>query len=222
MVVDVAGVDKSADGAELLDAAQKLLAGEVDVLHGEHGGHLELVGTMLAEFVEPVVVGAGNGVGELRVHAGPVHEAEAKGGKEDGDIDALGLHGDDLGLGIEATLAGEVDSGVRAGEAQRVADPVVLHRLLLLARRLGIDEEVGEAAKAAFREGGDPVLEGRVQVPLEQVRRLHDVHVAVNESEPLFHWRLLSAARGVPPHPGCRAPSYPRWLSRSIPLAAPA
>ena len=37
-----------------------------------------------------------------------------------------------------------------------------------------------------------PAPEPRIEVPLEQIWRLHDVHVAVDEPEPVFHDALLA------------------------------
>src|SRR5207253_5040517 len=46
----------------------------------------------------------------------------------------------------------------------------------------------------------DAVFELRIQIPLEEIGRLHDVHVGVDESETVFHEVLLaSRPAGVAP-----------------------
>src|SRR5207245_1712593 len=49
----------------------------------------------------------------------------------------------------------------------------------------------------------DPVLELRIQIAVEEIRRLHDVHVAVHEPEPVLHGTLLfiSSPRTAGPQP---------------------
>ena len=45
--------------------------------------------------------------------------------------------------------------------------------------------------------GGDAVLEGRVEIFVEQVHRLHDVHVAIDKPVAFFHAFLPLVARGA-------------------------
>src|SRR5215510_6965389 len=70
-----------------------------------------------------------------------------------------------------------------------------------------------------------PAPEPRIEIFLAQIRRLHDVHVAVDEPEPVFHdillaWLSTSRTRLTGPPlprgtlPGPPRPPVPRWPVR--------
>jgi len=48
---------------------------------------------------------------------------------------------------------------------------------------------IGRPSVGADRHA-DAMLEGRIQIPIEEVRRFHDVHVGVDETEPVLHLTL--------------------------------
>jgi hypothetical protein len=74
----------------------------------------------------------------------------------------------------------------------------VLLPLFVPGRWLAVDDP---ATTARLTVGaylvGDPTLEGGVQVPLEQVVRLHDMHVTINESQSILHGVLFSLQLGL-------------------------
>ncbi len=117
VAVHEVGPDEGADGSELLDAPKQLPAGEVHVVDGQHGHELQSLGTVLAEVVDPVVIGLAEGEGEPGVQMVASDQAEAGGGEEDGDVHPFHGHAHHLGLGIVVTLDGEVEA-TRVGQAR--------------------------------------------------------------------------------------------------------
>src|SRR5206468_1386546 len=90
--------------------------------------------------------------------------------------------------------------------------PAAAHALPVLlqvhvGRRQAVDD--GQAGRSALRlavgadRPADPVLELRIQITVEEVRWLHDVHVAVHEPEPVLHGTLLfiGSPRPAAPQP---------------------
>jgi hypothetical protein len=57
--------------------------------------------------------------------------------------------------------------------------------------RQPVDDDLGGGRALGTAVGADrdlhPVPERRVQIPLEQIGRLHDVHVGVDEPQAVFH-----------------------------------
>ena len=209
--VYVIGANEGADRTVLVDAAQQLLAGEVDVVHRQHRRHLQLVGAVPAEFVQPIVVGATNRVCELRIHAVARQERQPRGRKQHGDVDPFHGHAHDLRLGVVAALGREHHALVGTLGDERTTDAVVLRNIAVIAGRQPVEvpdrapAHAGRAAGAAPNRGGDARLEGRVEVFVEQVRRLHDVHVAIDEPVSFFHGLPPAAATGrldPAPNPG--------------------
>ena len=137
----------------------------------------------LAEVEEPVVVGAGDGRREGRVHVRLPQGVQSPAGVDDRHVDALDVHRLQLdlvavaavGVGAVALLhLFGVPSGGAAGghRAQGVSSPEASVR---------VDEvEIGGAVRSADR--GD-ASEAGVDVPLPEIHRLDDVHVAVNDLE---------------------------------------
>src|ERR1700730_13856155 len=201
--VDVIGPHKGADRAVFLDAAIELLAGEVDFVDRQHRRHLQLVRAVLHEIVQPVVIGPANRRGELRIHIVPRRERQTGGREQHRDVDSLHLHAHDLGFGVVAALDREHHIGVGAARHERAARTVVLRDVAVIAGRRAVEEpqrppaHPGWAAVAAPHRGGDAVLEGRIEVFVAQVRRLHDVHVAIDKPVSLFHPTLLQRNRGL-------------------------
>jgi hypothetical protein len=64
-----------------------------------------------------------------------------------------------------------------------------------VAGGLPIDDDGAARAPArtavGAHQGADAVLELRIEVPVEEVGRLHDVHVTVDEAQSVFHGVLL-------------------------------
>ena len=76
-----------------------------DVLDREHGRSVHPPGiTGLTEVGQPVVVGARDGRRKGRVHVRIAVHEESPRRVEDGDVDALSVHGAQMGHGVEATL----------------------------------------------------------------------------------------------------------------------
>ena len=192
------------DGAELPDAPHELPARQVDVVHGQHRDELQALGAVLAEVVDPVVVGLAEGQREQGIQVVARDEREAGGRVEDRDVDPLHIQPHDLRLGVVVALDGEVqpagvgDPRSREGlSALRRARAAPLPVLLQVGVRGGQPVDEDQAGRAATRAAvdshrhADAVLERRVQIALEEVRRFHDVHVGVDEPEAIFHDILL-------------------------------
>jgi hypothetical protein len=179
----------------------------VHVVHGQHGHELQPVGAVLAELVDPVVVRLAQGERELGIHVVAGDEAQAARRVEHRDVHAFLLHAHDLRLGVVIALDGEVQPACvgqpRPGEglgALGRSAPDALPVLLQVGVRGGQPVDEGEAGgapkRAAVRAHGhaDAMLELRVQIPIEEIGRLHDVHVGVDEAQSVFHLTLLGVA----------------------------
>jgi hypothetical protein len=170
-------------------------------VHRQHRRHLELVGAVLDKVVQPVVVGAADRIGELRVHVVAREKRQAGGREQHGDVDALHLHADDLRFGVVAALDREHDVLVAAGADQRPANAIVLRDVAVVAGRRAVEKPQGPPAHAGaaavdrLHRRGDPRFERRVEVFVEQVGRLHDVHVAIDEAVAFFHCPFLPRRR---------------------------
>src|SRR5205823_5000990 len=108
----------------------------------------------------------------------------------------------DLRLGVIAALDREHYILVGTAGDERPASAVVLRDVAVITERGAVKKPQGAAAHpgaAAINpalRGGDPVLEGGVEIIIEQVDRLHDVHVAIDKPMTLFHDVLLPAFCG--------------------------
>ncbi len=200
VAVDQVRPDERPDRAQLAHAPVQLAAGQVHVVHRQHGHELEPLGAVPAELVDPVVVGLAEGERELRIHVVAREQAEAGGRVEDRDVHALDRHAHHLRLGVVVALDREVEPvrplQPRAGErlrAVRARGPAAAALAILL--QLGVhrggqpvDDDRAALGPAVGPDREDhPVAELRIQVPLEEIGRLHDVHVRIDEAEVVFH-----------------------------------
>ena len=187
--VDEVGAHIDADGAEFADGAARLPNGLFRIVLRQHRGDLHPRRVGLAEVVEPVVVGAADRRRERAVHAvQPVGNVEADGGVHHGDVDALHVHRLELGAPVVVALAHRAGRLVGAS-----AHPVHTVGVVDVAgREASAFEEEGAAALA--RRAGDAwgaVGEPRVEVALEQVGGLDDVHIGVH------HFVAVAGHRGL-------------------------
>ena len=131
--------------AELADGAAGLIHCRVDIGLGHDGDGNEPFGVGFGEVVEPVVVGAAEGGGDLGVLDGG--EVEARGGEHHGGVHALVVHVFEAGERVAAALAPPRGAGVR------VAGDVGLHAAFEEGAEtaLGVGDESGRhAVKALF------------------------------------------------------------------------
>src|SRR5215510_3589284 len=186
--------------AVLAHAAPRLGHGVVDVEGRDHAGAEQPLGILLAEVVEPVVVGARHGCGQAGLHVGDREGEKAARRIDDRDVDALDVHRLELHLrrpaalgvglpallvqGVVLALPATVAVGVDAGDAAPGLAVVGQAQIALVLR---------EPDRRAIAERG-------IDVARPQVGRLDDVDVAVEDLEfPLDH--------GAPPLRGTVAPS---------------
>src|SRR5262247_667659 len=106
--------NKRSHGAQLTNTPHQFLAGQVDIMKWKHGSEFQLVGTVLAELVDPVVVGLAQGQRELWVHSVPGDETETTSREQDGNIDSFHLHRHDLGFGVVISFDGEAQPPCRS------------------------------------------------------------------------------------------------------------
>jgi hypothetical protein len=171
----------------------ELGAGQIDIMHRQHRGHFQLVRAVLHKIVQPVIVGAADRRRELRIHIVARHERQADRREQDGDVDALHRHAHDLRPGVVAALDREHHGRVGALRHKRAADAVVLRDVAVIAEGLTVEipgrpaAHAGGAAPHPPQRRGDARLEFRVEIFVEQIRRLHDVHVAIDKPVALFH-----------------------------------
>ena len=124
MALDQVRPDVRPHSAEFGDAADQLPAGKVDVVDRQHGREFQLIGTVLAEFVNPVVVGLADRQRDQRIQAFPGRDGEAGGWEQNGDVGALNLHRHDLRHRVEIPLKRKI-------QAIAVFDPGAGQRLFL-------------------------------------------------------------------------------------------
>ena len=178
---------------ELLDRTSGFFDRVANVVRRDHPGSEQALGIGLAVVVQPVVVGPRDGGGERRVQVVDRLGEQPARGIDDGDVDAFGVHRIELRPTVPASLGGPAEAlaplvervvGAARPRAQR---RVPRHRLAV-----DDDSEVGDVLlQAAWRER----LVDAVDVALPEVRRLHAVHVAVKDLEPVVR-------HGPPPASG--------------------
>ncbi len=202
VAVDQVRPHERPDRAEVLDTAEQLGARQVDLVRGQHRHELELVRARLAELVDPVVVGLAEREGELGVHAVAGEKAQSRRRVEHRDVHAFHLHARQLRLRVIVALDREIETP-RVGQARarerlgavRAAGLVPLAVLLQLGvhgRRQAVDHDGAPlGATVGAERQADAAPEGRIEIRREEVRRLHDVHVAIDEPEPVLHDVLL-------------------------------
>src|SRR5262245_29332227 len=96
MSVDNIGAQKYGAKPELLHATLSLGDGLLYVEHRNHTGADQFTGINLAKFVEPIVIGAGQGGRELGVHCRYAEYIQSPAGIEHRKIDSLFIHGVEL------------------------------------------------------------------------------------------------------------------------------
>ena len=165
-----------------------------DVVGRQHSGALEPRRILLAEIVEPVVVGPADGLRQQRIHVGHGHDVQAGGGEQHRHVQALDVHGLELGLGIEPLGSREVDH-VLARDLLPLADHarIVGQGRALGPRLLAVQQQQVEITAARDVDDSRRVLlERRIDVVFPEVHRLHDVHVGVDDFQSVFHRSLPS------------------------------
>ena len=190
-------------------------------MEGDLRRELQPRGRVLAVVVRPVVVGARERVGHLRIERVVHLDLAAARAVEDRDVDPLDVHGLHVGLGVVAARMRHVVVGrAREGAALEVlADGGRVRPLRNLADLEVADPDerlvrgVGGAADELRREP----LEGRVEITLPEAVRLHGVEIAVHDLEPVLHRVVLRVEHTRIRRP--RRSRRPGELSRSIALA---
>src|SRR5262245_23725101 len=114
VTVQQVGANKRSDGAQFTNTPQQFLACQVDIMEWKHGSEFQLGGTVLAELVDPVVVGLAQGQGDLWVHSVAGSETETAGSEQDGSLDAFHLHRHDLRVSVVISFAGEAQPSGRS------------------------------------------------------------------------------------------------------------
>src|SRR5262245_26651656 len=102
MSVDDIGAEKYGAKPELLYATLSLGDGVLYVEHRNHTGADQFAGINLAKLVEPIIIGAGQGGGELGVHGGYAEYIQSPTRIERRKIDSLLIHGVELDAGTPA------------------------------------------------------------------------------------------------------------------------
>src|SRR5262249_4066954 len=187
-----------ADRAQLFHAADELARGQVYVVDRQHRHELQPLRAELAELVDPVVVGLAQAERELGIEVIAGNQGEAGRRGQHPDVDPLHTHAAHLGLGVVRALDREVEAAgigqTRAGQglgavraARTAALPVLLHLGVHRGGQTVDDDRAPPGLAVGPDHGGDAVFEPLVQVAVEQIDQLHDVHVAVNEAKPVFH-----------------------------------
>ena len=164
-------------------------------MEGELGGELEPARIRRTEIARPVVVGAREGSRHRRIEIVVHQHLAAARAIDHRDVDALDVHGLEMGGCVVAARMGHRVVGM-AGEGallQALAD----HRAARPLRHLGdlhladLDDGLVGCALCGTGEAGGELLEGLLQVLLPETVRLHGVQVAVEDTESVFHRGLL-------------------------------
>ena len=193
--VDGVGVADDRDGAQLAHGALRLGDRGGHVVEGELGGELEPARVDGAEIARPVVVGAREG-GRYRGVEIVVHQHLAAARAVDHrDVDALDVHGLEMGRRVVAARVRHRVVGM-TGEGALLQAPAH-HRGARPLRHLGdlhladLDDGLVGRALRGPGEAGREFPERLLQVLLPEAVRLHGVQVAVEDTESVFHGRLL-------------------------------
>jgi hypothetical protein len=198
------GPDEGADRAELAHASDQLAAGDVHVVEGQHRHELEALGTVAAELMDPVVVGLTEGEGAAGIQVVARDERQPVGRIEDRDVHALHRHRHHLRLGVVVALDREVRCPVSASRDPTAAgcSASVPSRALAILLEVAVTGGARPSMTmaplgprrgrpSAPHQGADAMPELRIEVPVEEVGWLHDVHIAVDEAQSVFHGVLL-------------------------------
>src|SRR5262249_16557369 len=189
MSVDDIGAEKYGAKPELLYATLSLGDGVLYVEHRNHTGADQFAGINLAKLVEPIIIGAGQGGGELGVHGWYAEKIQSSARIETGKIDSLLIHGVELDarapapfhMGPEQFLIAVKDVARRRNCFWRR-----VHRSAprppIRPHEPQIPDMIGCAPRRVIFELG-------IDKSLPKVRRLQDVHVAVQHFESVFRHR---------------------------------
>ena len=192
-VVDHVGPQENGAEPQLFDDPPRFGNGVVYVEYRNHARAQKPLRVRLAEVEEPVVVGTGDCCCECGIHIRFAQGMQAAAWVDDRHVDALDVHRFQLDLVTVATvgvrpvtvlhLFGVLSGGTTGGHPpERVPSPEASVR---------VDEvEVGGTRCRSDRCNAS---EARVDVPLPEVHRLDDVHVAVDNLETVLRHQ-------VPPH----------------------
>src|SRR5262245_59751770 len=213
--------DERADRAELPHAPDELAGGQVHVVHRQHRDELQPLRAVLAELVDPVVVGLTERQRELGIEVVTGDERQPGRRVQHRDVDAFHRHAHHLSLGVVLAVDREIEpAGVgqpRAGQGLRtvrdtraIALPVLLHLGVPRGGQTVDDDRPPPRPAVGAHLEQDTVLEPRVQVAIEEVHRLHDVHVAIDELQAVFHPVLLVPVLARLYRGGCYSQGYPR------------
>ena len=194
--VDRIGADEHRLEAQLVDSPSGLADRALDVVRRDHARPEHPAGAASAELRQPVVIGAGDGGGQGRVHPVGAQGEEAAAREQHGQIDALMIHGGHLGaavplprlgLGVDVLLAGHQGRDGVGVAAVRQREDALAH----------LDAQVpGMTAQAP----GRPVLERRVDIPFPQVGGLNDMHVRVHDLQAVFRHTMHLHSSGCASH----------------------
>src|SRR4030095_4513626 len=186
MSVDCSAAQKYIAKPELLHAALRLGNRIVDVEDRNHTGAYEFACINLAKLIEPIVIGAGYSGGELGVHGGYAEYIQSPAGIEHRKIDSLLIHSVELNsrtpapfhMGPEEFLITVKDVARRRNCFRRR-----IHRSAprspIRSHESQIPDVIGGAPRRVIFELG-------IDESLPKVRRLQDVHVAVQHFESVF------------------------------------
>lgn len=181
--VDDVGTNENRLEAQFLDRTVGFFHGVADVVHRHHAGAEHPRGIGLAEVVEPIVIRARDGVCEAGIHVRLGQREQPAAREHDRRIEPFSVHRFELHVrrpaaprvvGIQLLIALVVPAANRerhrALRVGRIAQPQVADVLARYAdRRLR------------------PVLRRNKALP--EIRRLHDVHIAVKNAKTMLSHR---------------------------------
>ena len=193
---------------------------------GSIAANFSWIGAVLAELVNPVVVGLTQSQRQPRVHAIAGNDAEPHSRKQDRDVDPFQLHAHDLRHRVVFPLDREIKppavghagagQGLRDGGFLGAAGPFsMLLQFDVADRRFVVDDDDSRLRSTVGAHGKHhPIAKLAIQIAIEQVRGFHDVHIAVDESKHVFRGRILSLTKSS------RAPRQgvsmaPAWARQS-------
>ena len=193
--------DERSDGAQLAHAPHELAAGEVHVVHGQHRDELQPIGAVPAELVNPVVVGLAQRERQQRIEVVPGDQPQTR--SSDRARRCRRLPSPCPSPAPRGRSRARPRS--RDGRCRRCASPTSGCVLCVSPRRtrfrycwrsmsdVGCPSIDRETRWPALRPAvgshlhGHAVPELRIEIPVEEIGRLHDVHVGVHEPETIFH-----------------------------------
>jgi hypothetical protein len=182
--VDVIGPHEHAAKTEFFDDPARFRYRRGDIMRSDDAGAVHARGGDLAEIEKPVVVGFGDGGGELRIEAIDRKHEQAAARIEDRDIESFFVHGAKLREIIETArfLFGiAIVQDALANRPQRWVGP---RRRAWQNLPLHLDAEI---ALVAIETDGRALDEFFVDIGLPEIAGLHHVHVGIHRLESVFH-----------------------------------